>query len=709
MKKTAMVRAPGVGVVVEFMHGNRPQLAWVLEEQSGRLRLFTLSKREMKLTGARVLPWIGPACSESATREEMLRELTEREAERERLAAEVDPMDIWELAQGEVERAPARWFAELLWEDPDVDRVAALGRVLLECKTHFKFQPPDFEIYSRETVERRMEEERARQERERVIGAAQDLFGVLWKACSTGAAARLPALDDDVAEGLRALLMDRLAQSTDAHQEAVWKQATAGLPQAAGADPHLALLLARAWGVVPEHYNFFYDQAGYAPGDAWAAVHAAEIAALRGRVEARLAELEADERPYLSVDGESTRDLDDAFHVAREGDGYRLRLALACPALEWEFGADLDRVVAQRASSVYLPEGDSHMLPEELGTDFLSLRQGEARPSLVLDMALDAGGALKETALELRRVRLAANLSYDRVQAVLAPEGEQDAAAHELDAAHGEALRLGLELAGRLRAVRLARGAVVIDKPEPEIQLAFDPEGDRADTVVSIETKPANAEAQLLVSEFMILANAAVSLWGRERGVPLLHRTQNIALPKEHAGVWSRPEDVSQIVKSLGPAILEVAPKPHASLGVDGYCPISSPLRRYSDFCNEAQVLAVLATGAPRWDAEQLENALPLLSARLEAVGRIQRFRPRYWKLVHYKQQGAQARQRAVVTEENAVLVSVALPQSQIFLRAPRRLFGDKIYPGQEFFVRLGRINPLANEIQILEAWEADE
>jgi exoribonuclease-2 len=45
----ATVRYPGPGCVVEFMHGNKPILAWVLEEQSGRLRLLTINKREVKL------------------------------------------------------------------------------------------------------------------------------------------------------------------------------------------------------------------------------------------------------------------------------------------------------------------------------------------------------------------------------------------------------------------------------------------------------------------------------------------------------------------------------------------------------------------------------------------------------------------------------------------------------------------------------------
>lgn len=56
-----LVRYPGSGCVVEFMQGNAPQLAWVLEEQNGKLRLLLPNRRETSLASNRVLPWAGPS------------------------------------------------------------------------------------------------------------------------------------------------------------------------------------------------------------------------------------------------------------------------------------------------------------------------------------------------------------------------------------------------------------------------------------------------------------------------------------------------------------------------------------------------------------------------------------------------------------------------------------------------------------------------
>ena len=41
-----IVQNPAAGCIVEFMQGNEPQIAWVMEEQKGKLRLFLPNRRE---------------------------------------------------------------------------------------------------------------------------------------------------------------------------------------------------------------------------------------------------------------------------------------------------------------------------------------------------------------------------------------------------------------------------------------------------------------------------------------------------------------------------------------------------------------------------------------------------------------------------------------------------------------------------------------
>ena len=98
------------------------------------------------------------------------------------------------------------------------------------------------------------------------------------------------------------------------------------------------------------------------------------------------------------------------------------------------------------------------------------------------------------------------------------------------------------------------------------------------------------------------------------------------------------------------------------------------------------------------------------LSIRLEAAGQVQRFRPRYWKYLYIQQQarlhGDQCCWKAEVSEENDMWVSVNLPEVQLGLRGRRNLFGEKVFPGQELHVRLGKVNPLRSEAVILDVRE---
>lgn len=691
-----VVRYPGPGCIVEYMEGNAPQIALVTEEQGGRLRLLLPNRRETRLGINRLLPWSGPNVPMDGGRDAAVRQLEQHRVLREELAGGVAILDVWEMAQGEVERASARWFAELFGSEPDADAVAAYGRALLNCKSHFKFHPPDFEVLSAATVEARMAEQEAARQREALVGAGGAFFRLLWDVHSKKRTLPLPDAAEwpapEVLERLAGLLLQRIADPETHEDDALWKTLIKGLPDL----QHLALHLAVAWGLVPPHHNFWLDRADYAPGDAWAVEYAEAVAGIARQV----AEVKEPTLPlpFCSIDSSSTRDVDDAFHVEERPDGVlRLRLALACPALYWPFDTPLDKAVFRRSTSLYLPEGTHHMLPESLGTSVLSLMRDNVRPALCVTCDVAPDGSVLSCAPSVEQVCLDANLCYEDCEAVLEDPSLENAAAPYL-----EQLRLGERLALARQAARIAAGAVIMDRPDPKLVL----EGEGAGIKVRLEETHPTPRAQMLVSEMMILASAAIARWAGERGIPLLYRTQDVGIPKEYAGVWTEPHQMARIMRALAPASLEACPRPHAGLGVTAYSPVTSPLRRYPDLINEAQIVHWLRTGRPRLDAAGLEALLMPLHARLDVAGQVQRFRPRYWKLLYIRQQGDKAWWDAVVTEENDAFASVSLPREQLFVRGRRHLFGERACPGQRVQVRLGKVNPLYNEIQLLEVAE---
>ena len=269
------VQYPSAGCIVEYLEGNAVQIALVTEESGGKLRLLLPNRRETRLTTSRLLPWAGPALGSVPGKDESARLLEQHRARREELAAALPVLELWEMSQGEVPEASAQWFAELAGQAGDADSVAACGRALLACKSHFRFQPPVFQIFSAGMVEKRLREQQERAAREALVLGGNSFFRLLWDvACKKRALPPRPGGDcrgmsewpaPEVAERLKQILFARMADPENQEYDELWRMLSKGLPDV----PHLPVQLLMAWEQVPAHYNFWYDRAGYAPGDDW--------------------------------------------------------------------------------------------------------------------------------------------------------------------------------------------------------------------------------------------------------------------------------------------------------------------------------------------------------------------------------------------------------------------------------------------------------
>ena len=699
-----MIRFPGPGCVVEFMQGNRAQQAIVLEEQSGSLRLYTLSRREIRMPASRILPWFGPSNPLPESKQDLHSALEATRLRRETLNAGIDPVYLWDIAHEEITHASARWFAELLWQEPDFDQVAACGHALLECKTHFKFSPPDFDVLSEEKTAVRLHEAARTEKRNTVLAAGRMLFPLLFEAHQKNQIPvkqnLLPELEPELASQLEALLHTRLADPDEHETSLLWREFSKTLPD----NPNIPLFLLEAWGKVPPHYNFSLDCIGYQPGKDWFKDFEAQIEEILDS--ARGEEREFIDLPFISVDTPETEDLDDAFHLEKDADGnYLLQLAIACPAVAWPWGSELDKTVLRRASSLYLPEGSLHMMPEPLGVDGMSLTAGKECQAMLSRFKISPEGEVREFEISLKRIIVQANLAYEDCEAFVCPEfSEKGATVSEPSPAapYAGMLNQAYELALVMQAKRIEQGAVIIKRPEPLLILHSNPEQDGDPVKVELLSPPAADKTQMMIGEFMVLLNATIAQKAEEWALPLIYRTQHVALPKEYAGIWEAPEDIARVVKSLPPASIDQFPRPHAGLGIPAYATVSSPLRRYTDLFNQGQVLSHLQSGVPLFSQDELSGMLPLIAARSDAASSVQKQRPRYWKLVYFKQQGDKRWYEAVISDENDAFAIVSLQNEAIQLRAKRTIFGEKAMPGQLCQVRIGKVNPLNNEIQLL-------
>lgn len=690
------VQYPQAGCICEFLEGNAVQIAMVISVSQERIRLLLPNRRESILTKNRLLPWLGPLCSPNLSREEIVRILEEHKAVRQAKANSLNVLDVWELVQGEVEQANVEWLCELVESEVDCDLLSSYGRALLSCKTHFRFQPPFFQIYSLEQTEKRLQEQKKRGEREALVSGGRIFLQLLWdvfmgkRMLPESGSPEYPA--PSLQERLETLLRARMCRPEE--DDLLWKELARSIPEV----PFVEASLLNAWGKIPPHYDVWLSQTEHETGDGWWQNVSSELEAYMERMRKDMGALPVRDDPFISIDSAKTRDIDDAFVCKKEEHGFALSLALAGHSYYWPFSSRLDDLVMKRASSLYLPEKNSHMLPEALGVDFSSLWAGEEKLAFVLDLHIDESGKVSLETPSFCRVRIRANLHYDECEAVL--EGKENLRANE----YISSLTAAFEMAELRKAYRIQQGAVLMESPEISIHL----EGEGSDVRVFLEEEPYAPKAQLLVSECMIAAGAALADYAFERDIPLIYRTQAVDLPREYAGDWSDPIDVQRVIRALVPSLFETNPAPHAALGLSRYALCTSPLRRYVDLVNVAQIAGYVRGGTPQFSHDDLDCLLQRFLPFLEGVSHVQRARPRYWKLLYFKQQGSQKWWDGIISDENENYFSVHLPHEAITLRAKRRLFDDRAAIGKRVRVRIGKVQPLWNDIMILEAETAE-
>lgn len=171
--------------------------------------------------------------------------------------------------------------------------------------------------------------------------------------------------------------------------------------------------------------------------------------------------------PFVTIDNAHSKDLDQAVHVAREGDGFLIAYAIADASFYVRPGSALFAEAMARGASYYFPGFSVPMLPRPLSEGLVSLNPDGPRRALLFLHSLDANGELKGTRLERARVHSRAKLSFSEVQRLIDAPAQSPLAGREFE----ESLRL-LKVVGEKR-MRLAaeRGLVRYRREEVTVQL----------------------------------------------------------------------------------------------------------------------------------------------------------------------------------------------------------------------------------------------
>ena len=177
-------------------------------------------------------------------------------------------------------------------------------------------------------------------------------------------------------------------------------------------------------------------------------------------------------------------------------------------------------------------------------------------------------------------------------------------------------------------------------KPENNnrVEYSFELDGppDNPDTPVRLVPRQRNAPLDLMIAEFMILAN---NLWGGlldKHGLPGIFRSQQ-----------------------AGRVRMSTHALPHETIGVPQYAWSTSPLRRYVDLVNQSQILAAAEHGVsarlvapfkPK-DAD-LFAIISAFDAQYAIWNEHQRNMERYWCLRWLQQQGIRTVEASVIRDD---------------------------------------------------------
>jgi len=656
------------GYLVEFFEEKNILVGAVLDLKGERLQVVTATNRELTLAPKRVLHASPSGRRGDLSRQEWLNLLQETHQRREALKQEINLAEVWELLVEEGKALPGAEMAELWFGSATPDQVAAMGRALYEDRFLFKHKDGLWVPNPPEVVEALQEKDRREEEERQELAEAAQWLRAVWDGN------RVPE------SRLRERLVERL------RSVAVWGQESSEYNRVKAYLDKAKIPLDNAPFKLLVRLKVFSEDENldlYRLETPLAFSEEAKAGAADLKVEPPpdpYADIRTD-LTYLdcfTIDGERTRDLDDALSLEILPTGYRLGVHIADVATLVGEDTPLDREARERGTSIYLPETRLPMLPEEISEDTLSLVAQQERPALSFLLLLNPEGEVQGWNIQPSYIRVRRRLSYGDADQLL--EGGNDAIA------------ILARLAERLKARRLAQGGYELKLPE--VWVSFDPQGKVQVTVEDQETP-----SHQLVAEAMVLANWCAATFLAERGIPALYRTQpeprepiDRDAPKTLLELWQDRRKLSRVV-------MELTPQPHWGLGLPQYTFATSPIRRYLDLVIHRQILSALVGAPPFYSPAELEQIAATIEPAMRRAGLLKMRRLRYWLLKYLAGKVGQ-KFEALVVEVLPHRSRLLLPDLLLEMpfTAPATL---RLKPGDLVQVRLDKVSPREDQIKV--------
>ena len=176
------------------------------------------------------------------------------------------------------------------------------------------------------------------------------------------------------------------------------------------------------------------------------------------------------DKRIVTIDGEDTRDIDDAISIEKVGEDYLLGVHIADVSHYVKYRSPLDKEALSRGTSVYFPDRVLPMLPKALSNGICSLNEGEDRLTLSCLMRVNAKGVVVDSEIVEGIIRSTHKMTYTEITQML--DGDEVTLQKYADVQ--DMVATFAELTKILQQMRHKKGSVTLDVKEAKIMLIDD-------------------------------------------------------------------------------------------------------------------------------------------------------------------------------------------------------------------------------------------
>ena len=235
----------------------------------------------------------------------------------------------------------------------------------------------------------------------------------------------------------------------------------------------------------------------------------------------------------FTIDGDDTKDIDDAISVERNNENYILGVHIADVSHYVLMGTALYDAAYLRGTSSYLADTVIPMIPHQLSNGICSLNPDVERLTISCVMTINPSGKVIDYSIFPSIIKSKKQMTYKNVNKILEeniiPEGYEK---------YAENLKLMQELASILRAEKESRG--YIDFGLDEAKIIQDENGKAIDVV-----KRDRGIGENLIEDFMIAANETIATHIANMDLPFIYRVHDIPNTE-------KIEDFKNLIKQMG-------------------------------------------------------------------------------------------------------------------------------------------------------------